>query len=390
MNLFQLKNALTTVGNDLHRVESEIAATAADPTIGIEKLRDLKSQKADLKERFDLLKDQHDTLEKEQQEEIKAKMNQQGAQQVKGMASPDPKQRKVAAKAELYRATMRGREVSQEVKAALGGVKAVLADQESGGEKLLPATMTTELLHEPFVKNPLRGHSTFTNEINLEVPKISFQLDDDDFVADTETAKELKSTGDVVKFGRHKFKVFAPISETILRGTDTNLVQTVDRALESGLAAKEKKVAFAVQPKAGEEHMSFYSVGLKEVKGVSRLKAIKAAIADLHEDYRENAKVVMRYTDYMDIVEELANGNATLYNAQPEQILGKPAVFCDSAVDPIVGDLSYSHFNYDLPVTYERDKNVRTGIEDFVLTAYIDHQIKLKSAFRIAKVETTP
>ncbi len=60
-----------------------------------------------------------------------------------------------------------------------------------------------------------------------------------------------------------------------------------------------------------------------------------------------------------------------------------------SAVDPIVGDFSYSHFNYDLPVTYERDKNVRTGIEDFVLTAYIDHQIKLKSAFRIVKVNDT-
>ncbi|MER1275474.1 phage major capsid protein [Bacillus velezensis] len=391
MNLYQLKNSLTTVGAELKRVEEEIANTAGDPNIDISNIENLERQKINLKKRFDILKNQHDSLEQEQEQEIKARANQNGASQVKGMDSPDPKQRKIAAKAELFRATMRGREVSEEVKAQLGGVKAVLGDNgDSGGEKLLPTTMTTELLHEPFVKNPLRGHSTFTNEINLELPKISFQLDDDEFIGDTETAKELKSTGDIVKFGRNKFKVFAPISETVLRGTDTNLVQTVDRALESGLAAKEKKVAFATTPKKGEEHMSFYSAEIKTVEGSTKLKAIKAAIADLHEDYRANAKVAITYAEYMDIVEDLTNGNATLFNAQPEQILGKPAIFCDAAVDPIVGDFSYSHFNYDLPVTYERDKNVRTGIEDFVLTAYIDHQIKLKSAFRIVKVNDTP
>ncbi|MGG1014848.1 phage major capsid protein [Bacillus subtilis] len=389
MNLFQLKNSLTTVGAELKRVEEEIAATAADPNIDIKNLENLETQKINLKKRFDILKDQHDSLEKEQQEEIKARASQNGSNQVKGMSSPDPKQRKIAAKAELYRATMRGREVSQEAIAQLGGVKGFLGDNsESGGEKLLPTTMTSELLHEPFVKNPLRGHSTFTNEINLEVPKISFQLDDDGFIADGDTAKELSSSGDVVKFGRHKFKIFAPLSETVLRGSDTNLVQTVDQALESGLAAKERKVAFTTEPKTGEEHMSFYKVGLKEVTGATKLAAIKAAIADLHEDFRNNAKVAITYADYMEILEDLANGNASFYNAQPEQIIGKPAIFCDSAVQPIVGDFTYSHFNYDLPVTYERDKNVRTGIEDFVLTAYIDHQIKLKSAFRIAKVVT--
>lgn len=39
---------------------------------------------------------------------------------------------------------------------------------------------------------------------------------------------------------------------------------------------------------------------------------------------------------------------------------------------------------------YDRDKDVKTGIELFVLTAWVDHKIKLKSAFRIAEVQTTP
>ena len=66
-------------------------------------------------------------------------------------------------------------------------------------------------------------------------------------------------TGSTVAFGRHKLKVFAGVSETVLNGTDTNLVAHVERALQSGVAAKEKKVAFATSPASGEEHMSFYS-----------------------------------------------------------------------------------------------------------------------------------
>lgn len=275
---------------------------------------------------------------------------------------------------------MQGKPVPADVLAALG-------DRNStGGEKFLPKTLSTEILTEPFVKNPLREISTVTQITNLEIPKLDFTLDDDDFVLDTETAKELEATGDVVTFGRYKFKVFAGISETVIHGSDANLVTYVERALQSGVAAKEKKVAFATTPKAGEEHMSFYASGIKEITGENLYKAIKNAIADLHEDYRENAKIVMRYQDYSDIIETLANGNATLYTAQPEQILGKPVVFCDSAVYPIVGDFSYSHFNYDLTALYERDKDVKTGIEQFVVTAWFDHQIKLKSAFRIAKV----
>ncbi|BAD74816.1 MULTISPECIES: phage major capsid protein [Geobacillus] len=370
--LYELKQNLATIGQQLQKVENQLAEKAVDPNATMEEIQALQKSRDDLKMRFDVIKQQHDALEAEQKAKFEANNN---------LKSIDnPKERIIKAKAELIRATMQGKPVPVDVRAALG-------DRNStGGEKFLPKTLSTEILTEPFVKNPLREISTVTQITNLEIPKLSFTLDDDDFIADTETAKELEATGDVVTFGRHKFKVFAGISETVLNGSDSNLVMHVERALQSGVAAKEKKVAFATTPKTGEEHMSFYSTGIKEVTGENLYKAIKAAIADLHEDYRENAKIVMRYQDYSDMIETLANGNATLYTAQPEQILGKPVVFCDSAVNPVVGDFSYSHFNYDLTVLYDRDKDVKTGIELFVITAWFDHQIKLKSAFRIAKV----
>jgi HK97 family phage major capsid protein len=374
--LYELKQNLATIGQQLQKVENQLAEKAVDPNATMEEIQALQKSRDDLKMRFEVIKQQHDALEEEQ----KAKFQAQLAAQKDLNSVDDPKERIIKAKAELIRATMQGKPVPADIRAALG-------DRNStGGEKFLPTTLSKEILTEPFVKNPLREISTVTQITNLEIPKLDFSLDDDDFINDTATAKELEQTGDVVTFGRYKFKVFAGISETVLNGSDANLVTYVERALQSGVAAKEKKVAFATSPKQGEEHMSFYACGIQEVTGENLYKAIKAAIADLHEDYRENARIVMRYQDYSDIIETLANGNASLYTAQPEQILGKPVVFCDSAVKPVVGDFSYSHFNYDLTVLYERDKDVKTGIELFVITAWFDHQIKLKSAFRIAAV----
>src|SRR5690606_11665606 len=112
------------------------------------------------------------------------------AQAKLNLGGDNPEDKIINAKAELIRATMSGKPVPAEVKAALGD------RNDTGGEKILPSTMTNELLHEPFIKNPLRDISTFTSITNLEVPRITFSLDDDDFIKDTETAKELEASTD--------------------------------------------------------------------------------------------------------------------------------------------------------------------------------------------------
>ena len=371
--IFELKQDMATIGNQIQKTNDDITQKAADPKTSMDELNQLNQTKGDLQQRFEIIKNQHDQLEAEQKASL-----------AKGSFSDssDPKQKVIDAKAELIRKTMAKEAVPTDVYQVLG-------DDSTGGGKFLPKTVANDVISDPVVKNQLRGLSTITSIPNLEIPKVTFTLDDDDFIADEETAKELKATGDTVSFTRNKFKVFTGITETILLGTNTNLVTTVEANLQSGVAAKERKVAFATTPKTGEEHMSFYDttvVNIKKVEATDMYKAIKAAIADLHEDYRENAKIVMRYADYLEIIETLANGNATLYTAQPEQILGKPVVFSDAAVTPVIGDFSYSHFNCDINALYEQDKDVKTGINLFVVTAWFDHRIKLASAFRLAAV----
>lgn len=333
---------------------------------------------ADLTDRLKLANDEIEAFDKAAEAADKA--NREGGI----LKNPEisDEMRVIKGYASLIRATIANKPISSDVKDALKD------DTTTGGSHFLPKTVSTQIITEPFVKNPLREHSTYTSITNLEIPRLDFTIEDDSFIADGEIAKEMETKGSTVVFGRHKVKISCDISETILRGSDVELTSYVNRALSSGLAAKERKVAFTTSPSSGEEHMSFYdeSVGIKKIKSNTLLSGIRMAIADLDDDFIERAKVCMRRSDYFSIIEGLANGNASLYSAPPESILGRPVFFCSQAVKPIVGDFGYSHYNYDPDVFYDSDKNVKTGMHTFVITAWIDHHAKLASAFRIVEV----
>ena len=288
------------------------------------------------------------------------------------------------------------------------------------GDKLLPANMSNDLLYEPMAKNQFRELSKFTSIMNLELPKISFDVASGagtaggvnnagagvpSFLAsDSETAKEIKSTAALIKFERNKFKVFCAIPETVYRGTDVNLMEVVNAALQSGFAKKEKgmvleKKVVATGTNDADAPVSFYTeIGtaaygdkantsaIKKVTGKTLYEAIINGICDLEEDYAQNATLVMRKVDYFKMIKELVNQNATLFGAKPEEVLGVPVKFIDACETPIVGDFKYSHYNYDLSMEYDSDKEILTGVRRFVVTAWVDHRITMKSAFRLLTV----
>lgn len=362
----------------LKEAVNKVDAAYADVTSTLEQRAALEATVKDLKNRVEKYENDLKELDDEAAKNFELENSIRNARN-----SGDEK---IEAKAELIRATMKKEKVSQRVLNSLGE-----GSGNGNGENLLPTTLMTELVTAPFAVNPLRGVSTMTNITNLEIPKLAFTLDDDNFLdSNSATAKEMKLSASKIKFERKDFRVYADITDAVLRGSNVNLVGYVENALRSGMAKKEKKLAFAVGTSNPET--SFYnktgsSYDITAITKESKYLAIKAALADLEDDYADKAKIVMRRSDYFDIIEALANGNATLYQAQPESVLGAPVIFCDLATIPVVGDFSYSHFNYDLDATYESDKNIRTGITSFVLTGYLDHKIKMKSAFRLALVQ---
>lgn len=374
MNFYQLKTNLQNIGETLQQSNEELQRMAADPSSTADQITSQQKKVDALQLRFDTIKKQYDIAENDQKQKLVKK------------AEPkqlDPKERRDKAFASLVRKTMAQENVGADVYEALGD------DVATGGSKFLPKTVSTDIIAAPEEKNPLRDISLVTQITNLEIPRLQFTLDDDSFIQDTETAKEIKTKGDTVAFTRNKFKAMVGMSETVLLGSDANLTAYVQQGLRNAVTTKERSVAFAKSPaKENEKHMSFYdaSVGIKSVEGADLYDAITQAVADLHESYRENATIVMAYKDYLSIIKTLANGSSTLYGAQPSAVLGKPVVFTDAATTPVIGDFSYSQYNYDLGALYEQDKDVKTGINYFVVTAWMDHQIKLASAFRLATV----
>lgn len=375
-SLYAIKENLSIVGNELKNVNDDLLNKVANPSISMEEIDKLQAKKDDLQKRFNLLKNEHDELEHEEKEKLN-KLN--------GIGSAHNENDLVDAKAEFFKSVINNRSLDNKFLNTLGGFGA----KSNGGEKLLPKTLSNTILTEPFIKNPLRNLSMFTSIQGLEIPKLLFDINDEDttFLADdSEIAKEIATTGSSIEFGRNKIKVKVNVTDTLMHGTNTNLVQTIESGLQSALAYKEKAIAFAPTNINGCE--SFYNAtDIKVIEGNDLLSAIIFALGDLDDLFSDNAQVTMKRSDYYSIIANLANGSTTLYMAQPSQVIGAPVEFCDKAVTPVVGDFQYSHFNYDPVAIYDRDKDVDTGIYKFVLTAWVDHKIKLKSAFRLAKVK---
>lgn len=384
-NRYLINQQLDGVRASLKEAVNKVEALYADPKSTVENRREAENVVKDLKERMQKYENDIRELDEEANRQL-------AAQNKVNMAGMSEKEKTVALKANVIRGMIKKESVADDLK-ALGGsyfLNALsTASTGQGGASILPKTTASEAITEPKVVNKLRNFVRISHESNLEIPKLTFSIADDAFIEDEATAKELKVAGSTVAFGRFKSKVYCDVSETMLLGSDINLVAEVDAGLDSAIQTKERKQLFGTALPSNETHMSFYeknggSYTIPAVTAETKYLAIKKAIADLHEDYRENAKIIMTYADYLDIIEALANGNAALFMAQPEQILGKPVIFVDAATIPIVGDLQFVQINYHPETISDSDKNVRTGINTFVLTAWYDIQFRLRSAFRLA------
>lgn len=377
MTLFELKEKLATMNAAIKADADWIAEKAADPTVKMEEIKAKTAHRDELTERRDLLQKQHDEMEKQQRDALGNQPN---------TGNPD-KDNLVKSKAAFYRAVAAGEDRTK-VYAGLGAIPAGSADLGSGSA-LLPSTLSSELIAEPFETNSLRQVEQTSQIAGLEEPRISFAIDDEDLledVVDFETAKEIEAAADTVTYGRYKTKVKIKVSDTVIMGTDTNLVNTIENELRSGLARKEKLRAFAKSADDAHKHMSFYMNDIKGVTGTTIVDAIMAALGDLPDAFRANAKVMMRSADWYTYLQTLNGANNELFTAKPQDVIGVPVVFNDKAEIPIVGDFSYAKQNYEPTATLKSDEDIDKGVYLYVLTAWGDHQIKLKSAFRLAIV----
>lgn len=392
MTLFEMKEKIFSLENERKSIADYINEKAADPNASIEEIEAKQKKMDELTKRIDILQKAHDVEEKRQRAALAA---QNGGGTGTGMTE---KEAKIKVKADFYRDAING--MANKAYEGLGAIPTATADLGSG-DKLLPTNLARELLVEPFEVNPLRNVARITNITGLEEPKLGYTIEDADLadVTDQQTANEIALSGDTVAYGRMKAKVSATIKDTVLHGTDLDIVTRVEQALRSALAKREKHFAFlpaaSCASDATHKHMSFYNGTISEgvttyeivaKTGATLYEAIIDALGDLADDFSANARVMMKKADYYGMVKELANDSEALFGSKPASILGFPVEFCDKATIPLVGDFQYYGINYDIGTIYETDKDAKKGEYYFVLTAWGDQQIRLKSAFRLAIV----
>lgn len=385
MNIFELRQETYNAGQALKDIEDALAKAATNPDPkALDDIKALSQKKEGAQLRYNTLKEHYEQAKQNQANKL------EDAKKNETKMPEDPKERLIKAEAAWIRKTVRPDNANFQEK--WNSVKQELKDDDaSKGGNLLPVNVSNQLISEPFATNPLRQMETISTVTNLILPRIAFDVADDDFIKDGEIAKEMDLKTDKVTFGRNEMKVRAGISDTVLLGSDAGLVEYVNNALSSALQLKERKLQLGTSNPAGLEHMSFYdttTVKIKSVSGKDLFHAIRKAIADLDDAFQDNAQVLMTRSDYYDMLDSLANNSATLYQAQPESVLGVPVKFTSAATTPVVGDFSFAQLNYEINSSlYEQYKDYQKGMNYFQLTAWFDHQIKLASAFRLAKVD---
>ncbi len=382
MNSYELNAKRMALKDSLSKAEHHIIDLASDPNADKEQIETAQKHRDDLKAKFEAI---NAAYKKTASEEIKAATP---VNKPKAEVVMTPEQKKETIVAAWIRKTMKPEDAA--VLEKWHSIKDELKDDSdvTKGADVLPVNVASDLVYEPLVTNPLRSMEEVSTVTNLVLPTIAFEVVTD-AVKDGDPAKDAAVTGGEIEFGRFKTKVRAGISETILNGTDANLVGYVNNALSSALQARELSAALSTSPATGEEHMSFYNAvnGIKTVNGTDMFKAINKALADLDDAYQDNAQVLMTRADYFDMLDQLSNSSATLYEKQPEQIFGVPVHFTSKATTPIVGDFHQARLNYDIATpVFEQYKDYKTGFNYFQLTAWLDHRIKLASAFRLASV----
>lgn len=160
--LYEMKENLTTIGQQLEKTTEELGQKAVDPSTSMEDIKALQEKEKTLQSRYDIVFEQHKQMEAEQREKLESK------QQNFGSLSQEEKQ--VKAKAEFIRASIQNRPMSDDVKQ----IYALPTGNETGGDNFLPTNLQKELVHEPFAKNQLRSVANVTNIKGLELPKISY------------------------------------------------------------------------------------------------------------------------------------------------------------------------------------------------------------------------
>ena len=148
MTLFELKQTMKTLQDAITADAAWIQEHAGNPETTMDEINAKTAHRDEMQARYELVKKEHDAMEDKQRASVAMQAG-KGA----GMTEKDVQ---LKTKAAYYRAKASGDKAAiEKAYTALGAIPGL--DAELGnGSKLLPTTLSNELIVDPVVENPMR------------------------------------------------------------------------------------------------------------------------------------------------------------------------------------------------------------------------------------------
>lgn len=372
---YQLENNFFKVGKEFEDASATLTDMASSPAFDGTAITKQQAKVAELKLRYDIVKDSYETAKAASDVENSAKTAKRD--------DAVPEVTRLSAQAV--------RDVFNHVQLDPSKIQNVLATgNTTGGENTLPVNRVGDFLTEPVDLAPDFEISKKTFVTNLEIPTVSATADGIDFIADTDAAQSVNATAGLIQFSRHKVKLNVKFAESVMKMSDLKLVNWSNEQLKVAFGKLLATKGYAKTPKVGEEYLSYYTCNIPEVEYTNLIEGIQDATDELHVAYQAKCDAIVNKKAYRAAKRALSLTSNEYNGLTPEEVLGVRKVYWSAFVDTaIIGDFEeYSHYNFDTAQTFETGKDIETGISMFVYTTYFDHKVTVPTAFRILKFKT--
>ena len=289
-----------------------------------------------------------------------------------------------------FKSAMTRQPLSQELRNEL-----TITTGANPGNGLLPVEVSRSLIGDIYGEDKFLSAIMHTQIKGLRLPKVTTTPATDGVRSPdgTTLAGETTLADETINFGRFPGREKIVVPTAILGGTETDLDAFISARLQYDHRRNLRSRIFNASATGEMAHMSVYSKGagnpaLPVSGGSDTLDAVQQAIAALPEGVRENAKVVMTYAQWMEMIKTLANGATALFGAPTKEMLGFEVITCDyvAAAGMLVGDLSAIHVNYDDPLRLKTDEDIDLDMTKIVIAYDYDIHVEDANRLRLAKV----
>ncbi|HFG2163001.1 phage capsid protein [Staphylococcus aureus] len=245
-----------------------------------------------------------------------------------------------------------------------------------------------ELLVNCELPQSLREVITITDDEHVEsIPSLTYIKD-----KLATNGIELSLNGSSKYFDRREGHIYTEVSDSVVHGSDRTLDDLLKEIFINECVAYETTLLLDKNNSSGlidkgNQDLSLYNQGIKEVSNTSIYDGIKQAMKDIPQTFRRNVSIVMNTEHHDKLIKELAQmGLGGLAGDLSNLFNVTNVVVTDDAHDVFVGDFGHAIYAKYKPIMYNKKKQALKGIYQFALNYVFDIKI-IPELLRIVNIK---